>query len=256
MSLDVKSKHHGVGATLSKHRLAEISHHFLSEKNERPPIWQNTFIVPVLLSSRYDDYIVYQLDRALKLQEKHTSMVLNIEAQMGSNNPLTTWKSGSTLAHTNSTDDKDEPKLPDFCLIPVTSPSTTLALQSDRLILAVHASLGGTRLAYNQLAFLASLGTNFNVCVVMFGARTPKEANRFFEFLCHNARSLLELELERGGYLLANDDLSHSGKPNSEPFVKGITEVAQGIVDCFARKKQQTKTSHTALPGSPAAYLS
>ncbi len=44
----------------SKHRLAQISHYFLSDTNKHLPIWKNTTIIPVLLGSRNDDYIAYE----------------------------------------------------------------------------------------------------------------------------------------------------------------------------------------------------
>ena len=75
------------GPIISKHRLADISHHFLSEANERLPVWQNTIIMPVLLSSKNDDYIVYELDRAFN-QQKRSSMVLNIESKLATTNSL------------------------------------------------------------------------------------------------------------------------------------------------------------------------
>ena len=167
------------GPVASKHRLTDISHHFLSDENERLPAWKNTFIIPVLLSSKNDDYIVYELDKMFNKQ-KRSSMVLNIEAslnEMGSLAALFPRKSEDLSEQTKNQ------TLPDFCLIPVTSTSSTLALQSDRLIIAVHSSLPGVRAAYNQLAFLATLETDFNVCVIMIGAKTTSEAKRFFRFI-------------------------------------------------------------------------
>lgn len=193
----------------SKHRLAEISHHFLSDENERSPAWKNTAIVPVLLGSKHDDYIAHELNRSFNRQSdnQNCSMVLNIE------NSLTTSGAPHLSPETNEQrDDYDHGGMPDYCLVPVISPPTTMALQSDRLIIAVHTSLGGVRIAYDQLAFMASLNTDFNVCVIMLEAKNIQDAKRFFGFLCNNAQSLLALELECGGFLLQdNQDATEHG---------------------------------------------
>lgn len=212
------------GAIRSKHRLAEIGHHFLSNENERSPAWKNTSIIPILLGSKHDDHIVYELNHAFNRHDagsNNSSMVLNIE-----NHLITSSKPFSSADSENTTipesEGCEESGMPEYCLVPVTSPSTTMALQSDRFIIAVHASLGGVRIAYDQLAFMASLETDFNVCVIMLGAKTITEAERFFGFLCDNAKSLLALELECGGYLLQD---SHSiSEPNN------ATE--KGSADC------------------------
>ena len=70
---------------MSKHRLAEISHHFLSDGDERLPAWQNTYVIPVLLGARKDDHIVYELNRAFNRQQR-CSMVLNIESHLATGN--------------------------------------------------------------------------------------------------------------------------------------------------------------------------
>ena len=215
-----------MGPTISKHRLTDISHHFLSEENERLPVWKNTFIIPVLLSSKNDDYIVYELDRAFN-QQHRSSMVLNIEASLNELGSLTPIMPG------NPSDDSSGQSIPDFCLIPVTSTSTTLALQSDRLIIAVHASLQGVRAAYNQLAFLTSLETDFNVIVIMLGAKTTHEAKRFYEFLCDSSESLLELELECGGFLLQGEDGIISAEENEQDVATDMQGVVKGILQEF-----------------------
>lgn len=219
-----------MGPTVSKHRLTDISHHFLSNENERLPVWKNTFIIPVLLSSKNDDYIVYELDRAFN-QQHRSSMVLNVEAslnELGSLTPIMPGKSSDP----ESNDDPGQ-SIPDFCLIPVTSTSTTLALQSDRLIIAVHASLQGVRAAYNQLAFLTSLETDFNVIVIMLGAKTTLEAKRFYEFLCDSSESLLALDLECGGFLLEGEDKIIPAEENEQDVATDMHGVAKGILQEF-----------------------
>jgi hypothetical protein len=219
-----------MGPTVSKHRLTDISHHFLSNENERLPVWKNTFIIPVLLSSKNDDYIVYELDRAFN-QQHRSSMVLNVESslnELGSLIPIMPASSSGSAA-----DDDSSQSIPDFCLIPVTSTSTTLALQSDRLIIAVYASLQGVRSAYNQLAFLTSLETDFNVIVIMLGAKTSQEAKRFYEFLCDSSESLLGLELECGGFLLQGEDGIIPAEENEQDVATGMHGVAKGILQEF-----------------------
>lgn len=235
MKNEINKKTRSMGSTISKHRLTDISHHFLSDENERLPVWKNTFIIPVLLSSKNDDFIVYELDRAFN-QQHRSSMVLNIEASLNEMDSLTPIMPG------NTSDDESGQSIPDFCLIPVTSTSTTLALQSDRLIIAVHASLQGVRAAYNQLAFLASLETDFNVIVVMLGANTKQEAKRFYEFLCDSSESLLALELECGGFLLQKEDGIILPEDDEQDVATDLHGVAKSILHEF--------TPGLRIPGS------
>jgi len=236
----------------SKHRLADISHHFLSNENERLPAWENTTVIPVLLGSKTDDYVVYELNRAFNRQKNNSSMVLNIENQHAVSSNLS--------ALTNNAKTDDGTGLPDYCLIPASSPSTSLALQSDRLIIAVHSSLGGVRIAYDQLAFMASLDTDFNVCVIMLGAKTTSSAKRFFGFLCDNAQSLLSLKLECGGYLLQdNEHISAEDVETAqdEDIATNLDSVAANLIRQFAaRTKPNLSSSRLSAPVGPAALLS
>jgi len=243
-------------AIRSRHRLAEISHHFLSNENDRLPAWENTKVIPVLLSSKNDDYVVYGLNDAFNHQNS-SSMVLNIE-----NNLATSNYSSMLASNTAENEESDETGLPDYCLIPVSSPSTTLALQSDRIIIAVHASLSGVRVAYEQLSFMASLDTDFNVCVIMLGAKNKASAKRFFGFLCDNAQSLLSLKLECGGYLLQNSD--HIAKPDltdteieDEETATDLDGVAAFLLQQFSPHIEESiKTTRLSGPVGVAALLS
>lgn len=228
-----------MGPSISKHRLTDISHHFLSNENERLPVWKNTFIIPVLLSSKNDDYLVYELDKAFN-QQQRSSMVLNIEASLNEIGSLTPIMPGN----------EPEQSIPDFCLIPVTSTSTTLALQSDRLIIAVHASLQGVRAAYNQLAFLASLKTDFNVFVIMLGAKTTHEAKRFYEFLCDSSESLLALELECGGFLLQSENEVILPEDEEQDVATDMHGVAKGILHEFTPGLRTPGTGSATTPRS------
>ncbi|MEE8379967.1 MAG: hypothetical protein V3R49_06300 [Gammaproteobacteria bacterium] len=249
MKNEINNGPRSMAPSISKHRLTDISHHFLSNENERLPVWKNTFIIPVLLSSKNDDYLVYELDKAFN-QQHRSSMVLNIEASLNEIGSLTPIMP----------DNKTDQPIPDFCLIPVTSTSTTRALQSDRLIIAVHASLQGVRAAYNQLAFLASLKTDFNVFVIMLGAKTTHEANRFYEFLCDSSESLLELELECGGFLLQNNNEITLPEDDEQDVATDMHGVAKGILHEFTPGLRipgtdPASTSH-ALPDNKASlYL-
>ena len=227
---------------MSKHRLAEISHHFLSDENARIPAWKNTCVLPVLLGSKTDDYIVYELNRAFNRQNR-SSMVLNIETKLFTEDSFITGKSVTQ---------EDDSKLPDFCLIPVTSHTTTVALKNNRIILIAHASLSGARIAYNQLSFLASLETDFNVCVVMSGAKNIATAKRFFGFLCDNARSLLSLTLECGGYLLQGQSVDTESEYDVPTDIDGVAKKI--VLKPTALHPQMS--GRIAPPTGPTAYLS
>ena len=193
-------------------------------------------------------------------------MVLNVENRFATSGMSPTFPEGiptTTASETTS----QESELPDLCLVPVTSPSTTLALQSDRFIIAVHTSLGGVRIAYDQLAFMASLDTDFTVCVVMLDARTTQEAKRFFGFLCDSAKSLLALKLECGGYLL-RDSHSHSANNSSannsainangtdDVVATDLEGVAKEVLRKFAPSLQRAAITHLSAPAGPAGLLS
>lgn len=250
------NKQSAAGAIRSKHRLAEISHHFLSNENERMPAWENTTIIPVLLGSKTDDYVVYELNHAFN-QRNSSSMVLNIENRLTMSNDI------NALARNDvSESENEEASLPDYCLIPASSPSTTLALKSDRLIIAVRASLGGVRIAYDQLAFMASLDTDFDVCVIMLGAKSKSAAKRFFGFLCDNVQSLLSLELECGGYLLQDGEhISTEDMEEAEIEDLDIATDLDAVVTNLLRQfsphiKGTSAPSHLASPAGPAGLLS
>lgn len=252
------------GAIRSKHRLAEISHHFLSNENERSPAWQNTTIIPILLGSEKDDYIVYELDRAFNRHDSGqntSSMVLNIEGRIGASSILSSSPVNATPM-TSANDDIEESGMPDYCLVPVTSPATTMALQSDRFIIAVHASLAGVRIAYEQLAFMASLETEFSVCVIMLDAKTIHQAKRFFGFLCDNAQSLLALELECGGFLLQDERhisaSEHASKTESTDYdvATDLDAVASEILQKFTAGINPETSIPLAAPVGVAGLLS
>jgi len=251
------------GAIRSKHRLAEISHHFLSNENERSPAWQNTTIIPILLGSKQDDYIVYELDRAFNRHDgaqSSSSMVLNIESHLGASSMLSS--SSGNAAPTASVDDIEENSMPDYCLVPVTSPPTTMALQSDRFIIAVQASLAGVRIAYDQLAFMASLETDFSVCVIMLDAKTIQQAKRFFGFLRDNAQSLLALELECGGFLLQNEqnistaERATKTESTDDDIATDLDAVAGEILRKFTPGVNPMTSMPLAAPAGVAGLLS
>ncbi len=241
------------GIIRSKHRLSEISHHFLSEENQRSPTWKNTSTIPVLLGSKHDDYIVYELNRAFN-RKNSSSMVLNIENRSPTPGML-------SIPPASSGGNPENMAMPDLCLVPITSPSTTLALKSDRFIIAVHTSLSGVRIAYDQLAFMASLETDFTVCVIMLGAKDIKDAKRFFGFLCDSAQSLLALELECGGFLLQdNHNISNENsgvKQHSDvsPIATDLEGVAEGILRKFTPRSKRPLPSSLATPAQPTGLL-
>ncbi len=233
----------------SKHRLAQISHYFLNDTNEHLPIWKNTTIIPVLLGSRNDDYIAYELSHALNCQNS-SSMVLKIE------NCLAASHHRSVLANNitptlNTLKDGAEIDLPDYCLIPVLSPSTTLTLKSDCLLIAVQASLSGVRIAYEQLAFIASINTDFTIYVIILGAQTKATAKRFFGFLYKNAQVLLSLKLECGGYLLHNRhhiEEAKNGAAKDGQIATDLSSIASSLLRRPSSRSKGRSAAHLAAP--------
>lgn len=213
----------------TRDRLSEISHFFLSSEEERTPQWQNTLIMPILLTAKQDDFIAYDMAKAMEHLGK-TCLVLNVETQAGQ---ASKTPSAATEA-------------PDVCLIPLTTSRTTLALQGDKLLLTVPSSLAGVRLAYNHLAQLASLGRDVVINVIMLEAEDSKSAMRFFRFLCNSARDFLALEIKCGGIILRDTAQETSGGASETPV--GMTAIAETLM----RKKTLASPKQAATPPLPA----
>lgn len=221
MNQHIDTAHAKFPGSLSKHRLADISHLFLSDEAERLSQWRNTLIMPVLLMSKNDDHVVYDLEQAIS-RHGRTCLVLNIESQLG--------PEGLAAKHAREID-ADEATAPDVCLIPLTSGGTTRVLNSDRLLLAVPTSLPGVRLAYNQLAALASYGLDLQVQVAMLDASDPKEAQRFFKFLSNSARNLLGMDIQCGGYVTRRRGAERTAASSTAHAIpQGMDEIAKAIL--------------------------
>jgi len=196
----------------SRHRLADISHHFLSEKGEQPAPWQKTRLIPLLLVCREDDFVAYLLESALQ-QHHQSCMVLNIENQP---DPL----SISTSPSTPITSEKEG--APDICLLPLTSPGSTLAIPHNKLLMAVPTSLPGVRLAYHHLAQLAEQESRLTVNIIMLDARSEKHGERYFSFLSDSARFLLSLEIKSAGVLYRQEAASNEAYGGTDRIIGNI----------------------------------
>lgn len=192
----------------SRQRLADISHHFLSDADEHPAPWQKTRLIPLLLIDRADDYVAYLIKAALE-QDQHTCSVLNIENQTGPfSAPLT----------------NNHPTAPDICLLPFTSPGSILAIPHEKLLMAVPASLPGVRLAYHQLAQLAAQKNHLTVHIIMLDGRDEQHAQRYFSFLKDNANSLLCQDIASIGALSQRPESTSNGDAATANIVTNILQ--------------------------------
>jgi hypothetical protein len=108
---------------------------------------------------------------------------------------------------------------------------------------------------------MASLDTEFDVCVIMLGAKNTQTAKRFFGFLCDNAQSLLSLKLECGGYLLQNNEHISADIEDAEIEAEEIATDLDGVAANLLRQfspsvKNRLATTQLAAPAGPAALLS
>jgi len=109
---------------------------------------------------------------------------------------------------------------------------------------------------------MASLETDFNVGVIMLGAKNIRDAKRFFGFLCDNAQSLLALELECGGFLLQDsDNASTSTRATESDFTHQdvattFDSVANGILRKFARGMKPKTSATLSAPAGVVGLLS
>jgi hypothetical protein len=219
------------GSSYSRHRLADISHLYLSDEAERLSQWHNTLIMPVMLVSKNDDYLVYQLEQAMKRHDR-SCLVLNIENQLG--------PEALAAKHARNAD-AAQASAPNVCLIPLTATSTIPVLKTNRLLLAVPASLPGVRLAYNHLATLASFDLDLTVHVVMLEADSQEDAQRYFKFLSNSARNFLAVDIQYSGFLLRDGAQLHTANADAAPAIPhGMDEIAETLL-----------RSRTPQPGKP-----
>lgn len=213
----------------SRHRLADISHYFLSERGEQASPWRKTRLIPLLLVSRNDDFVAYLLEEALQQQGRRCK-VLNMEGQADA-------PAGRPA--------EEEDAAPEICLLPLTSPGSTLAIPHRRLLMAVPASLTGVRLAYHQLATLAEQESRLTVHVIMLDARSEKHGERYFSFLSDSAASLLSLEVKSAGVLYRRQDTDRQG-------YGGAAQIARNILN-DEKKRAAAELSPGLASESPPA---
>lgn len=206
-------------ALTSRRRLADISHHFLSEKGERAPPWRKTRLIPLLLTCREDDFVAYLLESALR-RHHHSCSVLNIE---NGPSPVSMAEPASTALA-----DKKE-GAPDICLLPLTSPGSTLAIPHDKLLMAVPTSLPGVRLAYHHLAQLAELQSHLTVNILMFDARSERHGERYFSFLSDSASALLSLDIKSAGVLYRQETASDAACDGTDRVIGNILKDGKSV---------------------------
>jgi len=192
----------------SRRRLAEISHHFLSDVAETPSPWRNTRITPLLLLAREDDFIAYRLQAAVEARG-HRCTVLNI----GQHHPPSGKARAAGGAATPA---------PEVCLLPLTAVEGTLAVAEEGLLVAVPACLAGVRLAYHHLALLAEQGRRVRLQVIMLDARSETYGRRCFAFLQDTARDMLSLEMTCLGVLPVEGAAEGWGEADAEAAMEAV----------------------------------
>jgi len=159
-----------------------------------------------------DDFVAYLLESALR-QRHHSCSVLNIENQPG----LVSLPTSASMPLAS-----EQEGAPDICLLPLTSPGSTLAIPHNKLLMAVPTSLPGVRLAYHHLAQLAEQQSHLTVNIIMLDARSEKHGERYFSFLSDSACSLLSLEVKSAGVLYRQESAGDEAYGGTDRVVGNI----------------------------------
>lgn len=210
----------------SRERLAQISHHFLSD--DMPPVTltatqTNTgshaitgndrgnpaqpYILPVLMNPLLEFHFpVYALSQAL-LGYKTSSAVILVEGETQSSTSSTVFTphehTGQAIDQCLITELLQQGRQhgPDICLIPVAAINSPCVIASRRVLIPVQATLNGIRYAYLQLKRLASVGQNIDTGVFIVDCEDPAWARRCFDKLAAGAITFLDQTITSYGYL-------------------------------------------------------
>jgi hypothetical protein len=235
----------------SKERLAQISHHFLSE----PPVAVDTAhrpsFMPVLLNDVADVWVAHCIARALTTR-KRPSTVVYVEREMqqaaldtranidrrGLVVPLTRrgdWHDHNAaqlrLLKAVGTQNSQHK----FCLIPISNMQTTVLELFDRLLMPVAPGLDGLRSAYIRIKRLSGNATPA-IGVTIIDCDTEEDARLYFDKLAVAALRFLGQRLMYCGYIpryFAHGD----GAPPLNSAAEGIPSELRDVTDHILTNK-------------------
>ncbi|KAF0191736.1 MAG: hypothetical protein FD165_1459 [Gammaproteobacteria bacterium] len=200
----------------SKERLAEISHHFLSEPAVVVDTRHRPSFMPVLLDDVADVWVAHCIARALTTR-KRPSTVVYVEREMqqaaldtlanidrrGLVVPLTRrgdWNDHNAaqlrLLKSMGTQNSQHK----FCLIPISNLQTPVLDIFDRLLMPVAPGLAALRSAYLRIKRLSS-NANPMIGVTIIACDNQEDARLYFDKLAVAALRFLRQRLIYCGYI-------------------------------------------------------
>lgn len=200
----------------SKERLAQISHHFLSE----PPVIVETerrpSFMPVLLNDVADVWVAHCIARALTTRKRPSTVVyVERDMQQAALDTLANIdRRGLVVPLTRRCDWNDhnaaqlrllkavgtQHSQHRFCLIPISNMQTPVLELFDRLLMPVTPGLDSLRNAYVRIKRLSGAATPA-IGITVFNCDTREEADRYFEKLAVAASRFLGQHLIYCGYI-------------------------------------------------------
>jgi len=233
----VDSKWQNVAGT--RKRLANISHHFLSEVGAGSKSLSQPSLLPVLLLDGVDQiWVVHVLEHALKarsrsalvvylncLMDRHQSQIKEPDDTTSITIPFSRRddriEGGSAKERILDTVTIDHPEI-EYAFIVLTEEQMDAMASFECMLLPVPATLDGIRRAYCETKRLCRLG-RVNIGVVMLGATDSATARRCFDKLAVGALRFLGASLFYGGCLTAKT----YAIDQAIEWAQGVTEVSE-----------------------------
>jgi len=233
----VDSKWQNLAGT--RKRLADISHHFLSEDSAGSKSLSQPSLLPVLLLDSVDQiWVVHVLAQALKarsrsslviylnrLMDRHQSQNKEPDDTTGITIPFSRRddriKGGSVKERILDRIHVDHPEV-EYAFVALTEEQMEALASFECMLLPVPATLDGIRRAYCVTKRMYQRG-RVNIGIVMLGATDPAAARRYFDKLAVGALRFLGASLFYGGCLTAKNFAIDQGME----WAQGVTEVSE-----------------------------
>ncbi|HHJ16398.1 MAG TPA: hypothetical protein ENJ80_06845 [Gammaproteobacteria bacterium] len=173
--------------TACSDHLAKISTRFLSATPGTGQHQDLCRVIPFLLHTPELSWVTHDLCKLLT-ERGHNSTLCHLEDSDAQANMLA---DALRKQHSGC----------EFCLLPITSPTTLLAQHLDHVVLLVPASLDAVLAAYQHIKLLAQEPHTPEIGIVLVGPRDQHAAWRYFRKLAVGTLRYLDIPLLNLGFL-------------------------------------------------------